>query len=51
MLGLVVRSEGNRPLGRTSVGWEDNTKVHHKQDGRMWTGFIWLRIRTRDRLM
>jgi hypothetical protein len=33
-----------RPLGRPRHGWEGNIGMDHKEDVRVWTGFIWLRI-------
>jgi hypothetical protein len=44
---LVVKPDGNRPLGRRRHGWKDNIKMDHKQvgwGGDMWTGFICLGI-------
>jgi hypothetical protein len=30
---LVRKSEGKRPLGRQSIGWEDNIKMEIKEIG------------------
>jgi hypothetical protein len=43
---LVGKSEGSRPLGIHWHRWEDNIKIDLKYGGRVWTGFIWLRIGT-----
>jgi hypothetical protein len=43
----VGKPEGKKPLGRPSHRWVDNIKIDIKrQDGVLWTGFIWLRIGT-----
>jgi hypothetical protein len=41
---LVGKPERNGPLGRPRHRWKDNIKVD--QDGKIWTGLIWLRIGT-----
>jgi len=41
--GLVVKSEGIRPHGRSKHRWDDNIKMGLK--GRAWPELIWLRIR------
>jgi hypothetical protein len=44
---LVGKPEGKGPLGRPRHRWEDNIKMElMKQGGKLWTGFIWLRIGT-----
>jgi len=44
---LVGKPEGKRPLGRPRRRWEDNIRKGLRETGgRVWTGFIWLRIRT-----
>jgi len=44
---LVGKPEGKRPLGRPKRRWEDNIKMDlQKWDVRVWTGLIWLRMRT-----
>jgi hypothetical protein len=44
---LMGKPEGKRPLGRPRRKWVDNIKINHKkQDGVVWTGFIWWRIST-----
>jgi hypothetical protein len=40
---LVGQPEGNRPLGRPRSMWVENIKMHRRQVGMVWTGFIWLR--------
>ena len=30
---LVGKREGKRPLGRTSLGWKDNIKMHNQEVG------------------
>jgi hypothetical protein len=44
---LVGKPEGKSPLGRPRYRWVDNIKMDLRQDGVVWTGLIWLRIRTR----
>jgi hypothetical protein len=43
---LVGKSEGKKPLGRPRRRWEDNIRMDLREDGVVWTGLIWLRIRT-----
>jgi hypothetical protein len=43
---LVGKPEGKRPLGKPRRRWEDNTRMDLKESGKLWTGFIWLRIGT-----
>jgi hypothetical protein len=43
------KPEVTRPFGKTRRIREDNTKIVLKSIG--WTGFIWLRIGTSDRLL
>jgi hypothetical protein len=44
---LVEKPDGNRPLGRPRRKWENNIKWNFRNwDVRVWTGLIWLRIRT-----
>jgi hypothetical protein len=44
---LVEKSEGKRPLGRTTLIWEDNIKMDLQYLGwEVWTGLIWLRVGT-----
>jgi hypothetical protein len=41
---LVGRTEGKKPLGRPTHGWEDNIKiVFQAVRWGAWTGLIWLR--------
>jgi hypothetical protein len=49
---LVGKPEGSRPLGRARHRWEDNIKTDLQEVGwGAWTGSIWLRIRTRGKLL
>jgi hypothetical protein len=43
---LVGKPEGKRPLGKPRRRWVDNIKIVVREDGMVWTGLIWLRIRT-----
>jgi hypothetical protein len=45
---LVGKPEGKRPLGRPRRTWEDrmDLREREREDGVVWTGFIWLRIGT-----
>jgi hypothetical protein len=43
--GLVIESEGKRPLGKPSCRWDGNNKpILKRESGGAWTGFVWLRI-------
>ena len=44
------RPEGKRLLGRPANRWESFKMVLKEQDGKAWTGLIWLRIGTGDEL-
>jgi hypothetical protein len=49
---LLENSEGKRPLERPRLTREDNIKIDlKKQDTKVWTGFIWLKIGTSGRLL
>jgi hypothetical protein len=49
---LVGRPEGRRPLERSRHKWEDNIKTDLQEVGwGAWTGLIWIRIGTGDRLL
>jgi hypothetical protein len=50
---LVRKPERKRPLGRCRHRWEDNIRMDLMESvcGKVWTGFIWLRIGTSDRLL
>jgi hypothetical protein len=49
---LEGKPEGKRPLERTRHRWEDDNRIIlEKQGGKLWTGFIWLRIRTSGRYL
>jgi hypothetical protein len=44
--------EGKRLPGRTGSGWEYNLElILGKLDGKLWTGFVWLRRGTGDGLV
>jgi hypothetical protein len=44
---LVGKPEEKRLLGRPRCRWEDNIKMDLEEvDVGVWTGLIWLRIRT-----
>jgi hypothetical protein len=44
---LVGKPERRRPLGRPRCRWVDNIRMDVVEvDGVMWTGLVWLRIRT-----
>jgi hypothetical protein len=48
---LMGESEGKKPLGRRRRKWVENIKMDLRQDGMVWTGSIWLRIGTSERLL
>jgi hypothetical protein len=49
---LVGKHEGKRPLGRTSLRWEDNIKIDFKEISLgTWTLLILLRIGRNDGLL
>jgi hypothetical protein len=41
---LLMRPEGMMPLGRPRCRWEDNIEMLLNKWGRVWIGFLWLRI-------
>jgi len=42
---LVGKPEGERPLGRPRLRWEDNIKMNLQEVGwGAWSGLIWLMI-------
>jgi hypothetical protein len=44
--------QGKRPLGRPRHRWEDNIRMDIREiGGKVWTGFIWLRIGISGRLL
>jgi hypothetical protein len=43
---LVGKPEGKRSLRRRRRRWVDNIKMDLSYDEVVWTGLIWLRIRT-----
>ena len=46
---LVGKPEGNRPLGRPRLRWEDNIKMElHEVGCGVWTGSSWFKIGTGD---
>jgi hypothetical protein len=48
---LVGKSEGKRPLGSPRRRWVDNIKIDLRKNAMVWTGSIWLRIRTSGGLL
>ena len=47
--GLVGKSEGKRPLGRSRLRWEDNIKIVLEDVGRgAWIGLICIMLWTGD---
>jgi len=48
---LVGKIQGKRPLGRHRLRWEHTKLTLDKQDGRVLTGSIWVRIGTRGWLL
>jgi len=47
--GLVGKSEGKRPLGRSRLRWEDNIKIVLEDVGRgAWIGLICIMLGTGD---
>jgi hypothetical protein len=50
---LVGKPEGKRPLERSRRRWVDSVLgwILERWDGMMWTGLVWLRIRTGGELL
>jgi hypothetical protein len=49
---LVGKAEGTTSLWRPRHWWEDSIRMDLREwDGKVWTGFIWLRIRTSGGLL
>jgi hypothetical protein len=49
---FILKREGKIPLGRRRLRWEDNIQIHFREiRGRVWIGFIWLRIGTSGGLL
>jgi hypothetical protein len=49
---LVVKPEWKRRRGRSRHGWEVNVRMDLREmGGKVWTGFIWLRIGTSGGLL
>ena len=49
---LIEKLEVKRPLGRSRHRWNYNIKwILKKLDGRVWSGFIWLRLGITDMLL
>jgi hypothetical protein len=50
---LVGKLEGKRPLERPRNGWEDGIRTDLEEIGwgGVWSGFVWLRIRTAGGLL
>jgi len=49
---FVVETKRKRPLGRLRFRWDDNSKFYLKEvDGRVQSGFVWLRRGTCGRAL
>jgi hypothetical protein len=50
---LVGKLQGKKPFGRPRCRWEDNIKMDIRETGcgRVWTGFVWLRIGTGGKVL
>jgi len=48
---LVRKSDGKRPHRSPRRNLSDNIKIDQKEIGRLWYGFIWLRIGTSGKLL
>ena len=49
---LLCKTKRKRPLGRPRFRWDDDTKFYLKEvDGRVQSGFVWLRIGTYGRAL
>jgi hypothetical protein len=49
---LDGKPEAKRRLGRRTYRWEDNIRIDLREIvWKLWTGFIWLRIGSRDGLL
>jgi hypothetical protein len=49
---LVGKPEGKRMLRRPRCRWVDNIKMNIREwDGVAWSGLVWLRIGTSERLL
>jgi hypothetical protein len=48
---LVGKSKGNTPLRRLRHKWKDLKMELKKQDGMVWSKFMWLWTRTSSRLL
>jgi hypothetical protein len=49
---LIGKPKGRRPFGRLRRRWEDKLDwILGKYGGKVWNGFIWLRIRTSSGLL
>ena len=49
---LVEKPEGKTAHGQPTYTWEDNIKLDVKElDGRLGSGFIWLKVGKSDRLV
>ena len=49
----VGKPEGKRPLGKSKRRFEDNIKMglEYKKCVWMWSGFMWLRIKSNSQLL
>jgi hypothetical protein len=48
---LVAKPEGKTPLERPRHRWKDIRMDLRRKSGKVWAGFIWLRIGTSGGLM
>jgi hypothetical protein len=48
---LVGKRKGKRPIARPKRRWENKIRMDLRYGGKLWTGFIWLRIGTNVRLL
>jgi hypothetical protein len=50
---VLIRKPGEKtPLGRPRCRWENSIRMDVREmDGRVWNGFIWLRLGTSGRLL
>jgi hypothetical protein len=48
---LMGKPEGKKPLGRPRREWTIIKWILNRKDGVVWTGSIWLRIRTTAELL
>jgi hypothetical protein len=48
LIEFIVGKPGGKKVGRPRLRWEDDIKLdlNERENGILWTGFIWLRIGT-----